>query len=87
MIARHLTQAASIDEVPRLLAKELQNVRGKVVFGLRTFGVQPPAVKKLYSNARSAEEKKAILRTLTAMDDESAIDLIERELGGPEDRR
>lgn len=45
------------------------------------------AVKKLYRNARSAEEKKAVLRVLTSMDDESAIDVIEHELGEPEDKR
>jgi HEAT repeat protein len=44
-------------------------------------------VKKLYRNARSAEEKKAVLRVLTSMDDESAIDVIEHELGEPEERR
>ena len=45
------------------------------------------AVKKLYRNARSAEEKKAVLRVLTSMDDESAIDVIEHELGEPEEKR
>jgi hypothetical protein len=45
------------------------------------------AVKKLYRNARSTEEKKAVLRVLTSMDDDSAIDVIERELGEPEDKR
>jgi HEAT repeat protein len=45
------------------------------------------AVKKLYRNARSAEEKKAVLRVLTSMDDESTIDVIEHELGEPEERR
>jgi hypothetical protein len=45
------------------------------------------AVKKIYRNARSTEEKKAVLRVLTAMDDESAIDVIEQELGEPEDKR
>jgi hypothetical protein len=45
------------------------------------------AVKKLYRNAHSTEEKKAVLRVLTSMDDESAIDVIEHELGEPEDKR
>jgi hypothetical protein len=45
------------------------------------------AVKKLYRNAHSTEEKKALLRVLTSMDDESAIDVIEHELGEPEDKR
>ena len=45
------------------------------------------AVKKLYRNARSTQEKKAVLRVLTSMDDESAIDVIEQELGEPEVKR
>jgi hypothetical protein len=44
-------------------------------------------VKKLYRNARSAEEKKAVLRVLTSMEDESAIDVIEQELGDPQEKR
>jgi HEAT repeat protein len=45
------------------------------------------AVKKLYRNARSADEKKAVLRVLTTMDDDGAIDVIEHELGEPEEHR
>jgi hypothetical protein len=45
------------------------------------------AVKKLYRNARTTEEKKALLQILTSMDDESVIDLIEKELDQPEDKR
>jgi hypothetical protein len=45
------------------------------------------AVKKLYRNARTTEEKKALLQVLTSMDDESVIDLIEHELDQPEDKR
>jgi HEAT repeat protein len=45
------------------------------------------AVKKLYRNARNTQEKKAVLRVLTSMDDESAIDVIEQELGEPEVKR
>jgi len=36
---------------------------------------------------RSTEEKKALLRVLTSMDDESAIDVIEHELDQAEDKR
>lgn len=42
------------------------------------------SVKKLYRNARSADEKKAVLRVLMTMDDDGAIDVIEHELGEPE---
>ena len=45
------------------------------------------AVTKLYRSARGAEEKKALLKVLTAMDDDSVIDLIEQELGEPEKQR
>jgi len=45
------------------------------------------AVKKLYRNARTTEEKKALLRVLTSMDDDSAMDVIEQELGEPENKR
>jgi len=42
------------------------------------------AVTKLYRNARTADEKKALLRVLTTMDNDQAIDVIEQELGKPE---
>ncbi len=42
------------------------------------------AVTQLYRNARGAKEKKALLQVLTAMDDDSVIDLIEQELGESE---
>jgi HEAT repeat protein len=45
------------------------------------------AVKKLYRNARTTDEKKALLQVLSSMDDESVIDLIERELDQPEAKR
>jgi HEAT repeat protein len=45
------------------------------------------AVTKLYRSARGAEEKKALLKVLTAMDDDSVIDLIEQELGEPEKQK
>lgn len=44
------------------------------------------AVRKLYKNARTTEEKKAVLHILVAMDDDGALDLIEQELGQPEKR-
>lgn len=44
------------------------------------------AVKKLYQSARTTEEKKALLRVLTQMDDDAAMDVIEQELGQAEPR-
>lgn len=55
-------------------------MRDAVLQGLLIAG-DSGAVRKLYTSARSNEEKKALLRILTAMDDDSAIDLIEQELG------
>lgn len=43
------------------------------------------SVKKLYRNARSTQEKKALLHILMAMDDDGAIDVIEHELGEREE--
>jgi hypothetical protein len=45
------------------------------------------AVLALYRNARSADEKKSLLRVLTTMDDDRALEAIERELATPEQRR
>jgi HEAT repeats/Outer membrane lipoprotein len=42
------------------------------------------SVIQLYKAARSADEKKALLRVLTQMDDDAAIDIIEDELTTPE---
>ncbi len=44
------------------------------------------AVLDLYHKAGSVEEKKRLLRTLTMMGDDAAIDAIEAELGKPEKR-
>lgn len=76
----HGGQAVLVD----LYAKaDTPKLRDAVLQGLLIAG-DTDAVKKLYKNARTTEEKKALLRTLTAMDDEGAIDLIEQELGQPE---
>jgi HEAT repeat protein len=61
-------------------------LRQAVLEGLLV-GDDVEAVKKLYRNARTTEEKKALLQVLTSMDDESVIDVIERELDQPEDQR
>lgn len=55
-------------------------LRDAVLKGLLMSG-DSQAVKKIYNNARTQEEKKAALRVLTMMDDDDAMDIIERELG------
>lgn len=42
------------------------------------------SVKKLYRNARNPEEKAAVLRILTSMGGDKALDVIEQELDQPE---
>jgi hypothetical protein len=70
-------QAALVD----LYAKaDTPQLRDAVLHGLLIIG-DSDAVTKLYRNARTADEKKALLRVLTQMDDGSAIDVIEHELG------
>lgn len=76
----HGGQAVLVD----LYAKaDTPKLRDAVLQGLMIAG-DTDAVRKLYKNARTTEEKKAMLQILTAMDDEGAIDLIEQELGQPE---
>ena len=58
-------------------------LRDAVLHGLLVAG-DSAAVTKLYRGARTTEEKKALLRVLTMMDDDEAIDLIEHELGEQE---
>ena len=41
------------------------------------------AVLTLYRNAKSVDEKKVLLRTLTTMGDDAAIDAIEAALDQP----
>jgi HEAT repeat protein len=55
-------------------------LRDAALHGLLMTG-DADAVAKLYRNARTMEEKKAVLRVLTMMDDDKAIDAIEHELG------
>lgn len=59
-------------------------LRDAVLQGLLIAG-DTEAVTKLYRNARTTDEKKALLRVLTAMDDDKAIDVIEHELGQPQE--
>jgi HEAT repeat protein len=59
-------------------------LRDAVLQGLLITG-DSDAVTKLYRNARTTDEKKALLRVLTTMGDDKAIDVIEHELGQPEE--
>lgn len=76
----HGGRAALVD----LYAKaDTPQLRDAALQGLLVAG-DSEGVKKLYRSARTTEEKKALLRVLTKMDDDTAIDLIEQELGQPE---
>jgi HEAT repeat protein len=60
-------------------------LRDAVLQGLLITG-DSDAVTKLYREARTLDEKKALLRVLTTMDNGKAIDVIEGELGQPEEK-
>jgi HEAT repeat protein len=78
----HGGRAALVD----LYAKEdTPAVRNAILQGLLITG-DSDAVTKLYRKARTTDEKKALLRVLTTMDDGKAIDEIEHELGQPEEK-
>jgi hypothetical protein len=77
----HGGQAALVD----LYAKaDTPALRDAILQGLMIAG-DTDAVVKLYRNARTTDEKKALLRILTTMDDDKAIDAIEHELSQPEE--
>jgi len=57
-------------------------LRDAVLQGLLVSG-DSGAVLGLYRNAKSVDEKKVLLRTLTTMGDDAAIDAIEAELDKP----
>jgi HEAT repeat protein len=78
----HGGRAALVD----LYAKEdTPALRNAILQGLLITG-DSDAVTKLYRKARTMDEKKALLRVLTTMDDGKAIDEIEHELGQPEEK-
>jgi HEAT repeat protein len=58
-------------------------MRDAVLQGLLITG-DSDAVIRLYRNARTTDEKKALLRVLTVMGGDKAIDVIEHELDEPE---
>ncbi len=58
-------------------------LRDAILQGLMITG-DSDAVTKLYRSARTTEEKKAVLRVLTMMDNDKAIDVIEQALGESE---
>lgn len=60
-------------------------LRDAVLQGLLISG-DTDAVVKLYHQAKSVDEKKALLRILSMMGDDAAINVIEGELGKPEGR-
>lgn len=78
----HGGRAALVD----LYAKaDTPALRDAVLQGLLITG-DSDAVTKLYGKARTTDEKKALLRVLTTMDGDKAIDVIEHELGQPEEK-
>ena len=58
-------------------------MRNAILQGLLITG-DSEAVVNLYRKARTTDEKKALLRVLTTMDNSKAIDVIEHELSQPE---
>ena len=78
----HGGRAALVD----LYAKEdTMALRNAILQGLLIAG-DSDAVTKLYRKARTTDEKKALLRVLTTMDNDKAIDEIEHEVGQPEEK-
>lgn len=58
IIAEKITDAdLSIDDLPKLLAKELEDVRGKVVFGIRAYSIQPAYIKNVYRKGKDAVKR------------------------------
>jgi HEAT repeat protein len=73
-------RAALVDLYPKM---DTPALRDAILQGLRMAG-DSDAVTKLYRTARTTEEKKALLRVLTTMGDDKALDVIEQELAEPE---
>lgn len=78
----HGGRAALVD----LYAKaDTPALREAVLQGLLITG-DSDAVNKLYREAHTTDEKRAVLRVLTTMDGDKAMDVIERELGQREEK-
>lgn len=58
LIAQQITTAdLTVEDLPKLLAKELESVRGKVVFSIRAFHVPPAHIKNVYRRGKDAVKK------------------------------
>lgn len=53
----HRAKEMNADDVLKILAKELQGVRGKVTFGLRAEGVSPNVLRDLYRRGKDTVKK------------------------------
>lgn len=53
LLARGIEGKHGINEIPQLLRDEVKDVRGKVTFSLRSFGVPRPAVHRLYRDVKN----------------------------------
>ncbi|MCK5018568.1 MAG: RsmD family RNA methyltransferase [Candidatus Peribacteraceae bacterium] len=59
LIAEQLSSnKLSLGDVPKVLVKELESIRGKkVIFALRTFGISPKNIRTLYREGKNAIRK------------------------------
>lgn len=57
-LAKRLTdETVTLDDIPTMLATELQAVKGKLVFSLRSYGLPPGKVKELYRKCKDRLRK------------------------------
>lgn len=60
LLAREISGKPSMADVPRLLHERVQNVKGKVTFSLRGFGVGRPVIHRLYRDCKSYLKKQGL---------------------------
>lgn len=60
LLARGIPGASSLEELPKIVENETKNVKGKVTFSLRAFGVPRPALHALYRAVKKHLTSKGI---------------------------
>jgi len=60
LLAREAAKNPSVDHVPQILLEEVKNVKGKVTFSIRSFGIDRGLIHRLYRDCKNALKKRGI---------------------------
>lgn len=81
VILAEKTDAESLEDIPKLVAEKVMNLKGKVTFSLRTAGVARHDVKNLYRDCKTLLKKKGKPSRYVGSDHAPAPSIVLRQNG------